>query len=348
VQHIHGPISLANRRFASDFQRQNEAVVLCVVKDGENLVQPFIEHYLQLGFQHIFFLDNGSTDSTIDIIKSYSQTTILLSHEPFQDYCVIFKNFLIQKFGLGKWCVVADIDEFLYFPLRRSLSEVLLYLNKNSYDAVCIQMLDMFSKEGVELSESNRVWTLEDLKQTCCYYDLSNLEKKRYVRWFQRAVHPGLKFLYGGIRKTVFAQSCFLTKEALFFGHSNTHLKSSHLLHRSKIADFSAVFLHYKLIDNFYSATIKAVSSENHWQHSKEYKGYLATIEKEKQAQAPQPLSEPLELPSKLNLWQLSSVALLDPNQETDSLINDEFLFVSEQFRKFSHRSAFPLVEVAR
>ena len=38
--------------------------------------------------------------------------------------------FLIQKFGYGQWCVLADIDEFLYFPLNKSLPQVLAYLNK--------------------------------------------------------------------------------------------------------------------------------------------------------------------------------------------------------------------------
>ena len=47
VQHIHGPVNYSCNR--------NEAVVLCVVKNGESLVEAFIEHYLQVGFKHIFF-----------------------------------------------------------------------------------------------------------------------------------------------------------------------------------------------------------------------------------------------------------------------------------------------------
>ena len=91
VQHLHGPLEVATQ--------STEAVVLCVVKDGENLVQAFIEHYLQLGCKHLFFLDNGSTDSTCTIIKSYEKTTLVTSSKPFSRYYVLFKNYLIQAFG---------------------------------------------------------------------------------------------------------------------------------------------------------------------------------------------------------------------------------------------------------
>jgi glycosyltransferase involved in cell wall biosynthesis len=321
VKHVHG--------LTSHSLSQREAVVLCVVKDGESLVAAFIEHYLQLGFKHIFFLDNGSTDQTAEIIKSYSQTTLLLSDKPFCNYYVIFKNFLIQKFGDGKWCVLADIDEFLYFPLNKTLPEILAYLNERNYDSLCIQMLDVFSREGIQLKavkpvENTKVWTLNNLKTTFCYYDLSNLDKRQYIRRFQPKTHPNLKFLYGGIRKTVFGRDCFLTKEAIFFAHKKTYLKSSHLLRNSKIADFSALFLHYKFIDSFYSSTIKAVELQNHWRQSEEYKAYLSVIEQQK----PKNKAE-------LILLQSSSLSFIEIEKGIDDLIDSDFLFVSDEFRAF-------------
>jgi hypothetical protein len=326
VKHIHGPVSAS--------VSQQEAIVLCVVKDGESLVAAFIEHYLQLGFKHIFFLDNGSTDQTVNIITAYQQTTLLSSDKPFRSYYVIFKNFLIQKFGYGHWCVLADIDEFLYWPLNKSLAEVLAYLNTNRYDSLCVQMLDMFSQAGIKLdavetSKNSSAWTLDNLKSTFCYYDLSNLDRRPYVRRFQPKTHLKLKFLYGGIRKTVFDRDCFLTKEAMFFAHKKTYLKSSHLLKSSKIADFSALFLHYKFIDNFYLSTIKAVELQNHWRQSEEYKAYLATLEE-----------QALNSQTEFALIQPSSLRLEDIEKSIDNLIESDFLFVSDEFRNFLNVSS--------
>ena len=308
VRHYHGPMNIA--------LAPAQAVVLCVVQDGESLIRSFIEHYLELGFQHIFFLDNGSTDRTVEIIAGYRQTTVISSSEPFEKYYVTFKNFLIQTFGQDKWCVVADVDEFLNFPLSRRLEEVLAYLNRYRYDTVCVQMLDMFAKEGIAIAPRQNKWSLEHLRSTFRYYDLSDVSRRKYVRRFQPRAHPGLSFLYGGIRKTAFDRDCFLTKEVFFWVHSGTRLKSSHLLRRAKLADFSVVFLHYKFAENFYSSTVKAVAQQNHWRKSHEYKAYLAVLEQEK---------------SPLSLYQPSTLALT----AIDDLISSNFLSVSDEFRAF-------------
>ncbi|MEL6554551.1 MAG: glycosyltransferase family 2 protein [Cyanobacteria bacterium J06621_11] len=316
-----------------------EAVVLCVVKDGESLVQAFIEHYLQLGFKHIFFLDNSSTDRTREIIADHQQTTLVLSSKPFSRYYILFKNYLIQTFGLGKWCVVADIDEFLYLPERISLKKILTYLNDHAYDTVCIQMLDMFSKAALPLQKSiteeklekeqenryipTRRWTLSQLAATFCYYDIKDIDHKKYIRWFQSRIHPAHRFLYGGIRKTVFHRDCFLTKEAMFFGRKHTRFVSSHLLKqsplkRSRLADVSFAFLHYKFIEGFYASTLKAVIAENHWRNSSEYKAYfkvLATTDNQ----------------IGLALYQPSSQKL----REFDDLVQAGFVFASDEFITF-------------
>jgi glycosyltransferase involved in cell wall biosynthesis len=309
IRHVHGPI---DREISV---KPNEAVVLCVLKNGQSLIRPFIEHYLSLGFKHIFFLDNGSTDGTIDAIKTYPQTTIIASGKPFRSYYVVFKNYLIKKFGQHQWCVIADIDEFLYLPMGRSLSDILAYTNEYQYDAVAVQMLDMFSGEDIKLEKAKRVWTLEELKSTFCYCDLSNFRERRYVRRFLSKPHPSIKFLTGGIRNTVFGTDSFLTKEAMFYVHKKTYLKSSHLLKRAKVADFSVLFLHYKFVDDFPTYTLQAIKEKNHWRGSKEYKAYLSVLS-EKES---------------LVLLQPSSFEL----KNVDELIEKKFLYVSSQFRDF-------------
>ncbi|MBE9060907.1 glycosyltransferase family 2 protein [cf. Phormidesmis sp. LEGE 11477] len=312
----HGP-----QRIATCAQ---SAVVLCVVKDGESLVQAFIDHYLALGFNHIFFLDNGSTDRTVEIIKSNPKTTVFSSLKPFRKHFVVFKNFLIKTCGRGHWCVVADIDEFLQFPLGKSLADVLSYLNRHRYDAVCIQMLDMFSKAGIPLSEQQNVWPLESLRSTFRYYNIGDMKQERYVRRFQPDIYPRLKLLYGGIRKIIFGRNCFLTKEAMFFAHPGTRLKSSHMLNYARRADFSAIYLHYKFVEDFYAKALAAVAAENHWRDSAEYKAYLTVL---KEAVSNQQ--------TVLSLWRSHTHEL----QSIDELIEADFLVVSERFRAAAAQS---------
>ena len=326
VRHLHGPLTVATARL--------EAVVLCVVKDGECLVDAFIEHYLQLGFKHIFFLDNGSTDSTREIIAARQQTTLLTSSEPFSYYYILFKDYLIQTFGLGKWCVLADIDEFIYQPESTPLEIILAYLNERNYDTACIQMLDMFAKAPLSLGAAHlpknkqKKWTLSQLASTFCHYDLKDIERRKYVRWFGSRIHPAHRFFFGGIRKTVFNRDCFLTKEVMFFAQKNTrlassHLLSSHLLKGSNLADFSLAFLHYKFTEDFYTSTKEAVAAENHWRNSCEYKAYLDVLTATNRQTG-------------LTLHQPSSQKL----KRFDDLASAEFVFSSDEFATFLSRVA--------
>ncbi|MEL6882285.1 MAG: glycosyltransferase family 2 protein [Cyanobacteria bacterium J06607_10] len=331
VQWLHGPSTLLTN--------QTEAIVLCVVKDSETLIEAFIEHYLSAGFKHIFFLDNGSTDKTIDIIKTYSQTTVVRSQRPFKDYYVVFKNYLIQQFGGGKWCLIADVDEFFHLPLQRCLQHTLSYLNRHQYDTVCVQMLDMFSSEGIALTANGPIknaadcWSLDKLKAKFQYYDLTSVRQTPYVRSFVARPPAGLQFTYGGIRKAVFGSNCFLTKEALFYTYARhglgrllprlRYLESSHLLFsmpfsQVKLADFSALFLHYKFIDGFYAATQAAVLAENHWNSSREYKTYQQVMTKAEATGQTLTLKRP-------------TAQILE---EIDVLVEQGFLFASEQFRQ--------------
>src|SRR5947209_3875212 len=61
---------------------RNEAVVTCVVKNGEFYIESFIRHYSRMGFRHIFFLDNGSTDRTLSIAQQYPNVSVCASDLP--------------------------------------------------------------------------------------------------------------------------------------------------------------------------------------------------------------------------------------------------------------------------
>ena len=57
---VHGPGEVA---YGTD-----EVVVLVVVRDGRAYVRSFVEHYRALGAKHLVFLDNGSTDGTVEAL----------------------------------------------------------------------------------------------------------------------------------------------------------------------------------------------------------------------------------------------------------------------------------------
>ena len=58
VKHVHGPT-----RISYDL---NELLVISVVRNGELYIKSFLDHYRSMGVKHFVFLDNGSTDRTVE------------------------------------------------------------------------------------------------------------------------------------------------------------------------------------------------------------------------------------------------------------------------------------------
>lgn len=250
ARHIYGPKTLQ--------LSSNEAVVTCAVKNGEFYIKNFIRHYTFMGFRHIVFLDNGSTDRTISIAKQFNNVSIYECTLPVEAHQELFKEFLAEKGADGGWRLDADIDEFFDYPYSDvvSLRNFLEYLNGKEYTAVVTQLLDMFAEKPLAQVKADPG---RDLKATYSHYDLSNITRTPYrASSFAAKYGSGNRLsnndtavLFGGIRKTICGNDCMLTKHSLFFpGRGMELFPHAHFVNNGCLADVSCVMLHYKLTAN--------------------------------------------------------------------------------------------------
>src|ERR671920_1365335 len=216
IEHLHGPEEV-------DYG-PDELVVVCLVRDGRPYVRSFIEHYASMGTKHLFFLDNESTDGTVEALKKYDNVTVLRTALPYKEYKYLFKQYLIERFGKkGRWCLCVDIDELFDYPYSDivGLGSLLRYLNERSYTAVAAQMLDMFPEEP--LSGSGRPSELPDepLKERHRFYDVSNISRismRGHPLFRNNTLESDeVEALRGGIRQTLFGFRANLTKLPLVF-----------------------------------------------------------------------------------------------------------------------------------
>ena len=280
IEHLHGPEEV-------DYE-PDELVVVCLVRDGRPYVKSFVEHYRSLGAKHLFFLDNNSTDGTVEALQNYENTTVLRSKLPFKEYDVPFKQYLIGRFGRkDRWCLCADMDELFDYPYSDviGLGSLLGYLSGNSYTAVVAQMLDMFPEKPLSGREGN----LQDepLKQRHRFYDISNLKRvsiKKNPRLRNNTLQSDeIETFRNGIDNTVFGTEPLRTKFPLVFtdGTIKPFDRSSHWVDNAKIADISCVLFHYKFLDGYFQKrTVQAVQEENHYKNSRGAKKHLEVLDK--------------------------------------------------------------------
>jgi hypothetical protein len=256
-------------------------VVVALMRDAEEHVEDFVEHHLRLGAAGIVLLDNGSRDATVDRAARLSRVTLLRCPLPYKTHSYAYKRFLVERFGEGCWCLLADIDERFDYPAsdRLALTSFLRYLNAHGYNAVMAQMLDLFPdgppagwpRGGRELVEAS-VW-----------YDLSAVKRRPLGRTarLNRFADAQMSLYVGGIRSAAFGATPLLTKFPLLLrrrGRGPT-LESAHLCRSAHVADVSGVLLHYKYDGRFLERCRRAVAEGNFFANSGAYRLYLRALE---------------------------------------------------------------------
>ena len=261
VEHVHGPREVD---YGID-----ELVVLVLLRNGRPYIKPFIEHYFSLGVKHIVFLDNGSTDGTVEALQNYENVTVLRSRLPFKKYNITLKQYLVERFGRGRWTLNADIDELFEYPYSDvvSLKALLKYLNDNFYTAVVTYMLDMFPE--TLLSADSPATDYESLKELHRFYDISDVRTLDYSQVGDIGnvvANEWIEILQGGVMQRLFGTSPLLTKHPLIFldDRLTPHDLSDHWVGNARIADFTALFLHYKLSANLYGLVRREIEERRY------------------------------------------------------------------------------------
>ena len=288
IEHVHGPEEV---NYGPD-----ELVVVCLVRDSRPYVKSFVEHYLSMGAKHLFFLDNGSTDGTVEALKEYDHLTVLRTGLPYKRYKGAMKQYLIERFGRGRWSLCVDIDELFDYPYSDvvGLGSLLRYLNERSYTAVVAQMLDMFPEEPLSKAASEED---EPLKERHRFYDISNINAEYYSNidvhsardhWaYRRACGTGnvlaneeIEVYRDGIQSTVFGGAPPLTKHPLVFVDEKIKPMdpSAHSVSEARIADFTCVLFHYKFLNYLYEL-IRRAAREDRYGNTR-YKRWLGVLEK--------------------------------------------------------------------
>jgi glycosyltransferase involved in cell wall biosynthesis len=304
ISHVQGPTEIS---YALD-----ELVVLCVVRNGELYVRSFLDHYAALAVRHIVFLDNGSTDRTVDLLREHD-VTVLSSNAPYQRYETPFRHHLVNRFARGRWSLTVDVDELFDYPFsdRLPLRDFLRYLNHERYTAVLTQMVDMFAPVAVGALRSD---IDDDLRAKYTHYDLADVREEVYS--WSDGPGSGVKWHFGGVRGRVFGTNNSLTKAALLFRDRRLRpFAAVHHVRGARIADLSCVLLHFPFVESFRDKVEEAVRTRRYTDATWEYDHYWRRLEQDPDIELAGPGTK-----------RLGSI---------DELIDQGFLVVSEKYRRW-------------
>lgn len=123
------------------------AVVACL-RNESFMIARFLDHYRALGVQGFLIADNGSDDGTVEYLAAQPDVALFSVDTPYADshYGVAWQQALIANFRCGRWSLMADADEFLFWntDLSGSMPDLVRGFDAEGATAARVFMLDMY------------------------------------------------------------------------------------------------------------------------------------------------------------------------------------------------------------
>ncbi len=163
----------------------------------------FLHHYRALGIEQFCFIDDRSDDGSAEFIDRQKDCMLVRSRYRFgqrlwlrpditglmhwgQRAGAAWKNWFPRRYLRGRWCVYADLDEYLLLPPEyETLQEFFKTLDARAITAVPAVMVDFYPPTIRDLARPLEAGTLSELLSRYSIYDSSP-----YMNWADGDIAP--------------------------------------------------------------------------------------------------------------------------------------------------------------
>ncbi|MGE0628804.1 MAG: glycosyltransferase family 2 protein, partial [Hyphomicrobiaceae bacterium] len=246
--------------------RRAEPVVICVIKNECDRLPDFLRHYRSHGIERFFFIDNGSTDATVELLTNQPDCIVYQIKAPFdwrKKHGWITLAIDIIGRGRDQWYIYADADEHIVFDGMggTTFGDLARQMESRGVTRVRGMLVDMY-RDGPLLGSSYEPGS--SLIEAYPLFDASGYKEEKYKEIISRK---------GGPRQRVFgtADPAFrpeLTKYPLFkLSSYDIFANPHHIWPYSKNFASPCVLgiLHFKFLPDTIRRIETAVKAENYW-----------------------------------------------------------------------------------
>jgi hypothetical protein len=245
------------RRRAFRYQQGDGDILLfCCVRNEVQRLPYFLAYYRKLGVNHFFFVDNGSSDGSDEYLANHEDVSLWTTTDSYKQsrFGMDWLNYLLGRFGPGKWCITVDPDEFFVYPRQdtRSLRELLHFCDSRRIGHMNCSLIDMYSnlplRETIYGQEMNPI-------EICPWFDPCG-----YIETRDHATSG--YWIRGGPRRRLMnavESAPALNKTPLVkWSQSDRYISSTHSLARKRLnyphargLGITGALLHFKFVSTF-------------------------------------------------------------------------------------------------
>lgn len=258
-----------------------DLAVICTCRNELDRLPAFLDHYRSLGVECFLFVDNLSDDGTREYLCDQPDCVTFScdTHYRVGSYGTTWQLTLLANLRVGRWSLIADIDEFLVFPgwdgRRPSLPGYVSGGSLAGADAVRVQMIDMYPQgplSGADLTAGSP-------------FDLAGYTDSAPLREMgpYRGPFSNDRTLTSAVRHRLLPGSrplLYLAQKYALIRYKPWMRLSEGLHYAAEVqrAEQDLIFCHFKYDAAFEARVREEVGREQHFNGAEEYRLYLAAL----------------------------------------------------------------------
>ncbi len=300
------------RMFSFDYDKfSNDRLTLVAPIKNEMFFLPsFLDHYRKLGVEQFCFIDDHSDDGSAGYIQQQKDCVLVRSKYKFGQRLWLrpditgfrqwglragaaWKNWFPRRYLKGRWCIYADLDEYLLLPPGfPTVQAFLKVLDEKAIAAVPAVMVDFYPQSTADLAEPLEAKSLSDLLDRYSFYD-----SKPYVKWTEGDTVPSdlgqsvtgrlLDRMLDDVADNGTAQAFehqpnvalkITCKVPIVKWLDGVAYRGSHRLNSAPSTEYMLPILHFKYTQSVYSKIAYAVKTNSYAGNSNYYRTLVLVL----------------------------------------------------------------------
>lgn len=267
---------------------RSPAIVIAVARNERVLMPHFLQHYRQMGVGAFVIVDNLSDDGTREYLLEQSDVVLYSADTEYREshYGVSWQQAVLGAHAVGKWVILADIDEFLVYPEceTRGVASWLSAMEQAGHDASRILMIDMYPSGRIEDADFTQGAPFELAR---CF------DEEPLLRWYLGSGSFSNSPTYlSALRHRLIPDSApnIYTSQKLAVVKYQPWVRFSEGLHYAsnlRVAPEPAWFAHFKYHEGFSRKVQLEIARRQHFNGAEEYRKYASLL-----AEAPASLAQ--------------------------------------------------------
>lgn len=267
--------------------RPGDILLFSTLRNEKVRLAWFLQYYRDLGVKHFLMVDNNSDDGSAAYLAEQPDVSLWWTDRSYKRsrYGVDWLNRLQRRYGVGHWCLVVDVDEFLVYPFcdTRPLSALTDWLDASAIRSFGAMLLDMYPKGPLDAQPYREG---QDPLDIACWFDAGNYTMTRNPTygnlWIQGGPRSRAFFPENPGRAPALNKIPLVKWDARYAYASSTHMllpRGLNLVYDEWGGEkASGCLLHAKFLHTFVDKSDEELARRQHYAGGREYEAYAERL----------------------------------------------------------------------